>query len=134
MLKRGIAMKELDLRAVPVNERSPDKIINAWKELNQGEALRLINDHDPKPLRYMFQIEFKDSFAWEYKQQGPEVWIVEIKKIKAAAPLSDEQKAKREELKQILKKLHEAKPEELNAVKKEAQKYFRSPKTDVVTK
>jgi len=125
LLKRGIAMKELDLRAVPVNERSPDKIINAWKELNQGEALRLINDHDPKPLRYMFQIEFKDSFAWEYKQQGPEVWIVEIKKIKAAAPLSDEQKAKREELKQILKKLHEAKPEELNAVKKEAQKYFR---------
>ena len=49
-------MKELDLRVVPVNERSPDKIINAWKELNPGEALRLINDHDPKPPPYLFHI------------------------------------------------------------------------------
>lgn len=33
--------------------------------------------------------------------------------------------ADREQLKLILKKLHEAKPEELSAVKKEAEKYFR---------
>ena len=118
-------MKELDLRLVPENQRHPDKIINAWKELSPGDTLRLINDHDPKPLRYMFQIEFKDSFAWEYKQEGPREWIVEIKKIKAETPLSDEQKAKRDELKRILKKLHEASPEELAGVKKEAEKYFK---------
>ena len=53
-------MKELDLRTVPVNERSPDKIINAWKELAEGDTLKLINDHDPKPLRYMFQYETQE--------------------------------------------------------------------------
>jgi len=92
-------MKELDLRTVPVNERSPDKIINAWKELAEGDTLKLINDHDPKPLRYMFQIEFKDAFAWEYKLEGPNEWIVEIKKIGPSLPLSPEQKKKRDELK-----------------------------------
>ena len=118
-------MKELDLKAIPVNERSPDKITQAWKELSPGDTLRLINDHDPKPLRYMFQIEFKDSFAWEYKLEGPREWIVEIKKIKAETPLSDEQKAKRDELKRILKKLHEASPEELDKVKKKRRNISR---------
>ena len=118
-------MKELDLRAVPVNERSPDKITQAWKELTVGDTLKLINDHDPKPLHYLFQAEFKDTFVWEYKQQGPQEWIVEIKKIKPSAPLSPEQKKKRDELKQILKKFHEASPEELGRVKQEAKKYFK---------
>ncbi len=36
-----------------------------------------------------------------------------------------EQREKREELKQMLKRLHEAKPEELATVKKEAAKYFK---------
>src|SRR3989339_169247 len=130
-VKREIAkerikeMKELDLRAVPVNERSPDKIINAWKELAEGDTLKLINDHDPKPLQYLFQAEFKDTFVWEYKKQGPQEWIVEMKKIKPPPGLSQEQKKKRDELKQILKKLHEAGPEELAGVKQEAQKYFK---------
>ena len=80
--ERTAEMKELDLKAIPVNERSPDKITQAWKELSPGDTLRLINDHDPKPLRYMFQIEFKDSFAWEYKLEGPREWIVEIKRLR----------------------------------------------------
>ena len=130
-VKREIAkerikeMKELDLRTVPVNERSPDRIINAWKELVEGDTLKLINDHDPKPLQYLFQAEFKDTFVWEYKKQGPDEWIIEIKKIKPPPVLNPQQKKKRDELKQILKKLHEAGPEELAGVKQEAQKYFK---------
>ncbi len=117
-------MKELDIRTINVAERHPT-ILNAWKELAQGNILRLINDQDPKPLQYMFQIEFKDTFIWEYKKQGPQEWIVEIRKISPQAEITPEQRTKREELKWILKKLHAAKPEELNGVKKEAEKYFR---------
>ncbi|TAN59358.1 DUF438 domain-containing protein [bacterium] len=117
-------MKELNLKPLGMEERH-NKIFAAWKELGEGDVLRIINDHDPKPLRYMFQAEFNDAFAWEYKQQGPAQWIVEIKKLKREAPLTPEQKAKREELKQILKKLHEARPEELDKVKKGAERYFR---------
>ena len=117
-------MKELDIRIIDVAQRHPT-ILNSWRELAQGDVLRLINDHDPKPLQYMFQIEFKDTFVWEYKKQGPQEWIVEIKKISPKAEINLEQRKKREELKWILKKLHAAKPEELTGVKKEAEKYFK---------
>lgn len=46
-----------------------------------GNVLKIINDHDPKPLRYQFEVEYKDKYSWEYKQEGPKDWVVEIKKI-----------------------------------------------------
>ncbi len=38
----------LDLRGVPPPERHP-KIHNAFKHLNSGETLRIVNDHEPRP-------------------------------------------------------------------------------------
>ena len=38
----------------------------------------LINDHDPKPLYYQFQAQQLGQVAWEYVEQGPEVWRVRI--------------------------------------------------------
>lgn len=71
---------KLDLRTVPVFERHP-RIFDTWESLEGGEVLQLINDHDPKPLRYQFEGEYKDSFKWEYISQGPSDWIVNIMKI-----------------------------------------------------
>lgn len=118
-------MKELDMRTMPIDKKHPGTILQAWAQLGQGDTLRIINDHDPKPLQYMFQTEFKDAFVWEYKQQGPVEWIVEISKLGPAAAISPAQRAKREELKQILKKLHAASPQELPQVKQEAARYFK---------
>jgi uncharacterized protein (DUF2249 family) len=42
--------------------------------------MKIINDHDPKPLRYQFEAEQSGKFAWEYEQQGPVDWIVNIKR------------------------------------------------------
>jgi uncharacterized protein (DUF2249 family) len=36
-----------------------------WRDLKTGDYFVLINDHDPVPLRYQFEAEFKDSFAWD---------------------------------------------------------------------
>ena len=33
-------------------------------------------DHDPKPLYYQFQAEYKGTFTWDYLDQGPDVWRV----------------------------------------------------------
>jgi DUF438 domain-containing protein len=45
---------ELDLRPLPPPQRH-QKIFATWDSLKPGEALRIINDHDPKPLRYQFE-------------------------------------------------------------------------------
>lgn len=73
-------MVELDLRAIPVWERH-DKIFEQWEGLKKGETLKIINDHDPKPLHYQFEAEHKGQYEWEYEQSGPRDWIVNIKRV-----------------------------------------------------
>ncbi len=41
----------LDVRDIPPRERHP-KIFNTFDSLKAGEKMVLINDHDPKPLKY----------------------------------------------------------------------------------
>lgn len=72
----------LDVRVIPHSERSPKKILDVWNKLEPGETLQLINDHDPKTLYSLFQGEFKDSFTWEYGEQGPVDWVINIKKTR----------------------------------------------------
>lgn len=121
----GKKIIELDLRELNMAERHT-RIFNAWKELEAGDSLLITNNHDPKPLQFLLKAEFKDQFGWEYKNDGPQIWTVEIKKLSSTEELSEGQRRKREELKQILRKLHEAKPEELDKTKKEAEAYFKA--------
>lgn len=71
---------DLDLRPMPPFERH-SKIFETWESLIPGKALRIINDHDPKPLYYQFEAEQKGKYEWEYEKQGPSDWIVRIKRI-----------------------------------------------------
>ena len=75
-------IKDLDLRQMPPFERH-EKIFEIWGGLTAGQTLRIINDHDPKPLYYQFAAEFKGLFEWEYEQKGPSDWIVKIKRTAA---------------------------------------------------
>lgn len=56
-------------------------IFKTWNNLNPGEKMELINDHDPKPLYYQFAAEEAGHFEWVYLEEGPEVWRVAITKI-----------------------------------------------------
>ncbi|HPP46145.1 MAG TPA: DUF2249 domain-containing protein [Accumulibacter sp.] len=69
----------IDVRHIIPRERHP-LIFSAFDALAAGEALLLVNDHDPKPLFYQFQAESKSAFTWEYLESGPEVWQVRIGK------------------------------------------------------
>jgi hypothetical protein len=73
-------MVDLDLRQIMPFERH-ELIFEKWEALPVGDTLRITNDHDPKPLRYQFEAEYKGKFEWQYEQQGPVDWIVAIKKI-----------------------------------------------------
>lgn len=69
----------LDVRPLPPPRRHP-LIFETFERLQPGQALVLINDHDPRPLFYQFSVERPGQFTWEYLEQGPEVWRVRIGK------------------------------------------------------
>ncbi|MDP2247428.1 MAG: DUF2249 domain-containing protein [Nitrosomonadales bacterium] len=69
----------VDVRNVIPRDRHP-LIFDTYIQLGSGEAMLLVNDHDPKPLFYQFQAELGENFSWDYIEQGPEVWQVRIGK------------------------------------------------------
>jgi uncharacterized protein (DUF2249 family) len=72
-------MKELNVTEITPKERHP-LIFRTFDELPNGDVFVLVNDHDPKPLYYQFLHEREGLFAWEYIQQGPDIWKVKITK------------------------------------------------------
>ncbi|MCX7169943.1 MAG: DUF2249 domain-containing protein [Proteobacteria bacterium] len=74
----------VDVRETPPRERHP-LIFGSFDQLSPGEALTLINDHDPKPLFYQFQAESGGQFTWDYVETGPETWRVRIGKVHQVA-------------------------------------------------
>ncbi len=72
----------LDVRDLAPRDRHA-RIFATFDALRPGEALRLVNDHDPKPLKYQFAAEHAGEATWEPEQAGPEVWIVRIGKVAA---------------------------------------------------
>ena len=56
-------------------------IFETFDTLNPGEAMLLINDHDPRPLSFQFQIERPGQFTWDYIEQGPETFRVKIGRV-----------------------------------------------------
>jgi len=69
--------QQLDVRDLPPPRRHA-LIFETCGKLGAGDAVILVNDHDPKPLYYQFQAEYPGRFGWEYVESGPEVWQVRI--------------------------------------------------------
>ena len=65
------ATVELDVRVIPPRDKHPS-IFRTFDGLTGGQAMLLINDHDPSPLRYQLLAERKNLFDWSYEEQGPE--------------------------------------------------------------
>lgn len=68
---------ELDVRNEPPATRH-DLIFQTYAATPIGGAFVLVNDHDPKPLFYQFQVEEAGKFDWNYLESGPKVWRVRI--------------------------------------------------------
>jgi uncharacterized protein (DUF2249 family) len=67
----------LDVRAMAPARRH-ETIFDSYKELSPGTAFILVNDHDPKPLRYQFEAQYAGEYTWDYQEAGPAVWRVRI--------------------------------------------------------
>ena len=68
---------ELDVRQLAPAQRH-QVIFTTYAALGAGAGFVLVNDHDPKPLRYQFAAEHAGEFTWDYLETGPTVWRVRI--------------------------------------------------------
>jgi uncharacterized protein (DUF2249 family) len=73
--------QELDLRETPPAQRHP-KIHSAFETLESGETLRIINDHEPKPLFYEFQAEVErfDADNYQCQREGEATFVADLPK------------------------------------------------------
>jgi uncharacterized protein (DUF2249 family) len=75
----------VDVRTTPPRDRHA-LVLRTFDQLSVGEALELIDDHDPRSLLHQFQAEDGGEFTWHYLERGPEAWRVRIGKARGAAP------------------------------------------------
>lgn len=66
-------------------------IFEKWNALPLGDAIHLMNDHDPTPLYYQFAAEYKDQYEWQYLEKGPDRWLIKI--LKKESPPSSSSNA-----------------------------------------
>lgn len=80
---------ELDVRHLPHGRRH-DNIFATFEALAPGSGFVLVNDHDPKPLRYQFEAQHFAEYTWDYLEAGPNVWRVRIGRAVTSTPSDDE--------------------------------------------
>lgn len=73
-------IQTLDVTVIPPRDKHPT-IFRIYDALKSGEAFEIVNDHDPMPLFYQFQMERPNGFTWDKTENGPEVWRVQIGKV-----------------------------------------------------
>ncbi len=78
------AVSELDVRTIEPPQRHA-RIFGTLDALREGDALEIVNDHDPKPLRFQLEARSPGQFQWTYLQSGPVEWRVRIGKLSAKA-------------------------------------------------
>lgn len=72
----------VDVRTIPPRDRHP-LIFATFDSLAVGQAMILVNDHEPRPLYYQFLHERAGQFEWAYLQDGPLEWQARITRREA---------------------------------------------------
>lgn len=72
--------RQLDVREIEPNRRHA-AIFEAYHSLAGNSDFVLVNDHDPKSLRYHFAAEHAGEHTWDYLESGPLVWRIRITKL-----------------------------------------------------
>ncbi len=74
----------LDVRELPPQDRHPT-IHEAFAELDGGEVLEIVNDHDPKPLFYEMaaEVERFDADGYELERRGESEFVATFPKTEA---------------------------------------------------
>ncbi|MDE1947697.1 MAG: DUF2249 domain-containing protein [Burkholderiales bacterium] len=83
-MQTQVAKHHIDVRVIAPRERHA-LIFSRFDDLAPGEALELVADHDPRPLRSQFDLRSPRQFGWTYVETGPERWRMLITRLAAGA-------------------------------------------------
>jgi len=70
----------IDVRTLTVWQRHP-RIFAAFDRLPIGGRLEVVSDHEPRPLRYEFDVERPDEFVWDQRMLQEGEWRVAIDRL-----------------------------------------------------
>jgi uncharacterized protein (DUF2249 family) len=82
----GTKVKERDVRVLPHGQRH-EVIFSTYDHLPPGGGFVIVNDHDPKPLRYQFEAQHAGEFTWDYLESGPKLWRVRVGRTPVSTPV-----------------------------------------------
>lgn len=71
--------REMDVRPLAPPQRHAE-VFRMFDALLPGQAMLLVNDHEPKPLLKHFQTQRSDLFDWSVLERGPERFRVAIRR------------------------------------------------------
>lgn len=83
----SITTTQIDLRTIAARDRHA-LVFDGFDALTAGQALELVNNHGPVPLRDQFERRSPGSFAWRTLEAGPVLWRVRIAKMQVALPVA----------------------------------------------
>jgi uncharacterized protein (DUF2249 family) len=66
-----------DVRPLPFWHRLP-AVLQALDQLPPGDAIELLVELDPWPLRQYLEATRRAAFEWQYVEYGPPTWRVRI--------------------------------------------------------
>lgn len=72
---------QVDTRPMASRDRRA-LVFGSFDQLDVDATMELLSDHDPVTLRSQFELEKPDLFTWEYLESGPELWRMELTKLK----------------------------------------------------
>lgn len=73
----------IDVRTIPPYDRHA-RIFGTLQTLAPGAAMRVVSDHEPRPLQFQIMSRYPDEFSWDYLEAGPDVWRIEIARIQSS--------------------------------------------------
>ncbi len=106
--------KTIDVKGLGHAEKE-GLIFPSVEELTDNETLRIVLEFNPLPLVYMLKAQ--GEFEILYEKEGPEEWVLNVKRI---APRED----KKEQFKELLKELKEGEVSE--GAKEKAKKLLQA--------
>lgn len=78
-----MTMLTLDMRSTDPGDRDATAF-RAFRALDLGDSIDLIDDRDPRPLRDRLQDEVPGNFSWAERDSDPGTWRVRIRKLSCA--------------------------------------------------
>lgn len=70
----------IDVRTIAAQHRHA-LIFERLTALPPGDAIELVNDHDPVPLRSQIERHWPGQYECNYLDSGPALWRMEIRKL-----------------------------------------------------